>query len=157
MTRSIVFLVDQVQDVNILRPLLGLARQASNADISVLASAMFYRRDTTLLWQTELREMCGRHEIPIFNFASEFEAVSFLQGSRGLLISSAESKASRERQRPEQVRSRKSSRNGTQRGLNVVSRCVVPTRPRTRSFRALPRACKCSSGWPSVPRLCTAE
>ena len=93
MTRSIVFLVDQVQDVNILRPLLGLARQASQADISVLASAMFYRRDTTLLWQTELREICGRHEIPIFNFASEFEAVNFLQGSRGLLISSAESNA----------------------------------------------------------------
>ena len=49
MTRSIVFLVAQVQDVNILRPLLSLARQVSQADISVLASAMFYRRDSTLL------------------------------------------------------------------------------------------------------------
>ena len=60
MSRAIVFLVDQVQDVNIIRPLLAMARLETAAEVMVLASAMFATRDATGLWQMELREACGR-------------------------------------------------------------------------------------------------
>jgi len=93
MSRSIVFLADQVQDVNIIRPLLALARQHTEADVMVMATSMFFGRDGTGLWQMELRAICGRLGIPVFECASAFEAVQLLQGSHGLLIAAAESNA----------------------------------------------------------------
>lgn len=94
MTRAVVFVVDLVQDVNILRPLLGLARRVCNGDIWILASTGFYKRDPAGLWLRELREACGRAGIAVLSFAGEFEALRLLQGNRGLLIAAAESSVS---------------------------------------------------------------
>lgn len=94
MTRSIVFVVDLMQDVNILRPLFGLAAGQPDAEVAVLVSDLFLKRDTTGLWQGELREACGQLGIKIASFASEFQAFGYLQGKHGILLASAESSVS---------------------------------------------------------------
>ncbi|MFT3988313.1 hypothetical protein [Aestuariivirga sp.] len=90
MSRSIIFLADQVQDVNIIRPLLALARRHTQADVMVMATSQFFSRDGTGVWQMELRAICGRLGIPVYECASPFEAVRLLQGNHGLLIAAAE-------------------------------------------------------------------
>ena len=94
MTRSIVFVIDLMQDVNILRPLFGLAAAEPDAEVSVLISDLFLRRDLTGLWQGELRDACGQFGFAIHNFASDFQAFGHLQGRQGLLLASAESSVS---------------------------------------------------------------
>ena len=94
MTRSIVFVVDLMQDVNILRPLFGLAAAEPDAEISVLISDLFLKRDITGMWQGELREACGQLGFAIHTFASEFQAYGHLQGRHGLLVAAAESSVS---------------------------------------------------------------
>ena len=91
MRRSIIFVVDLMQDVNILRPLFGLAAAEPDAEVSVLISDLFLKRDLTGLWQGELREACGQLGFAVHNFASEFQAYGHLQGKRGLLVAAAES------------------------------------------------------------------
>lgn len=91
MNRTIAFIVDLVQDVNVLRPLLGLSRTLPDAEVRVLASTKFYERDGTGLWRRELEEICGGLDLPVATFASEFEAVRALQGRRGVLVSASES------------------------------------------------------------------
>ena len=93
MTRAIVFIVDLVQDVNTLRPLMGLARQATSHELLVMASDNFERFDVHGMWARELREICGLLGIPIHHFSSAFEALQLLQHRSGLLISSSESDA----------------------------------------------------------------
>jgi len=93
MTRSIVFIVDLVQDVNTLRPLMGLARQATYSDLLVMASDNFERFDVHGMWSRELRAICGTLGIPIYRFNSAFEALQLLQHRSGLLISASESDA----------------------------------------------------------------
>ena len=90
MKRSIVFIVDLVQDVNTLRPVMALARRETAHDLIVIASSTFDTLDSTAVWGRELREICGMLAIPIYRFTSEFEAVQLLQGRGGLLISASE-------------------------------------------------------------------
>jgi len=91
---SIVFVVDLVQDVNILRPVIQFAQGLSGMEISVLTSARFYKLDTTGLWAKEIEELCKGLQIPLTTFSSELEAVYLLQGRRGILVSSSESTVS---------------------------------------------------------------
>lgn len=90
MKRSIVFIVDLVQDVNTLRPVMALARRETAHDLIVIASSTFDTLNSTAVWGRELREICGMLAIPIYRFTSEFEAVQLLQGRGGLLISASE-------------------------------------------------------------------
>jgi hypothetical protein len=89
----IIFVIDHVQDVNILRPIISFARTLPGTEVSVLTSARFYNFDATGLWASEIKVLCESLRVPIATFATEFEAVVFLQGQRGILISSSDSTA----------------------------------------------------------------
>ena len=46
MTRTIAFVIDLMQDVNIQRPLFGLAAALPDTEALILASHLFLKRDT---------------------------------------------------------------------------------------------------------------
>lgn len=91
MKRTAAFIIDLLQDVNVLRPVIKLARNLTDIDTVVVASSKFFQRDTTKLWSTELRDLCGPLNVEIWTFASEYEAIRLLQGRQGILVSASES------------------------------------------------------------------
>lgn len=93
MTATIAFVMDLVQDVNTLRPVMALARQATCHDLVVMFSPNFEKLDVTGMWMRELHEICGNLGIPVYRFNSLFEAMQLLQGRKGLLVSASESDA----------------------------------------------------------------
>lgn len=52
--RSVFFLINLVQDVNILRPLVHLAKRETAAYIGLLVSDAFIKRDRQKIWQREV-------------------------------------------------------------------------------------------------------
>jgi hypothetical protein len=93
MTVSVVFIVDLVQDVNTLRPLMALARQATGHALLVAVSRNFDSLDSAGTWGRELAEICGTLGIPVHRFNALFEVYQLLQGHSGLLVSASESDA----------------------------------------------------------------
>ena len=94
MTRTIAFVIDLMQDVNIQRPLFGLAAALPDTEALILASHLFLKRDTTGMWLAELQEASEKLGQPLHSFATEFEAYKHLQGRRGVIVASAESTVS---------------------------------------------------------------
>ena len=94
MTRTIAFVIDLMQDVNIQRPLFGLAAALPDTEAIILASHLFLKRDTSGVWLGELKEASATLGLPLHSFATEFEAYKHLQGRRGVIVASAESTVS---------------------------------------------------------------
>lgn len=85
-----VFLVNLVQDVNILRPLVIMARRDFGLDVHIMVSRLFDGRDIAGIWQRELDEMARETMARISHFKSELEAAALLDG-HGLLFTASES------------------------------------------------------------------
>lgn len=88
---SIVFLFDLVQDVNVLRPLIQLARSTTQSSILCLVSKKFDARDQTNVWSKELRELCSDLGTQVASFESEFDVAHLLNGRHGMIVSASES------------------------------------------------------------------
>ena len=89
--RSIVFLIDLVQDVGALRDVMRLACSVKGNEVIVLRSARFATADKLNLWQAELTELCKGLSIPVIKFDTELAAIKLLTDRYGLLISASES------------------------------------------------------------------
>lgn len=87
----VVFLVNLLQDINIVRPLALLASLHTEAEIVFLVSDRFIVRDTRGAWQLELDELVAGVEGSIHVYDSEFAAFQVLAGRGGLLIAASES------------------------------------------------------------------
>ncbi len=85
-----VFLINLVQDVNILRPLIVMARRDFELDVHIMVSGAFDGRDIAGIWRRELDELARDFGVRINTFKSELEAAALLDG-HGLLFSSSES------------------------------------------------------------------
>lgn len=85
-----VFLVNLVQDVNILRPLVIMARRDFRLDVHIMVSGLFGGRDHAGIWQRELDELARETQAQVNLFKSELEAAALL-GGHGLLFSASES------------------------------------------------------------------
>lgn len=88
--RRIVFLLDLLQDVSILRPLIRLAALDLRLPVHLLISHRFMERDAQGLWREEVEEIARDTGAATHVFNSEWEAFQLLQTGSGALISSSE-------------------------------------------------------------------
>lgn len=93
-TRHIVFLVNLLQDVNVIRPLAYLASREFDARISYLVSARFLDRDGMRVWQRELGRICVETGGAIHIYDTPADAVAVMQGKTGIVIAASESNLS---------------------------------------------------------------
>ena len=91
---EIVFLINLLQDVNILRGLVYLARRETDAHLRFLVSANFLKRDKQQIWQREVSAIAAEIGADIHVFGELAQAQAVLQGKGGLLIAASESNLS---------------------------------------------------------------
>jgi glycosyltransferase involved in cell wall biosynthesis len=87
---SAVFLVNLVQDVNILRPLIYMAARDFGLDSLLLVSAKFSGRDLFGIWRSELDQICRETGARVEVFADDWEAHQHLT-SHGVIFAASES------------------------------------------------------------------
>ncbi|WP_443751186.1 hypothetical protein [Asticcacaulis solisilvae] len=90
----IVFLVNLLQDVNMVRPLAMLAGRELDADVEFLLSYGFLRRDKSRIWQAEIAQICGQIDATVSIYSQACEAARHLAGKSGVLIAASESSLS---------------------------------------------------------------
>jgi len=88
--RTAVFLINLVQDVNILRPLVFMATRDFGLDAMLLVSTKFSGRDLFGIWQAELYEICSQTGAKLEFFSNDWEAHQHLTGE-GLIFAASES------------------------------------------------------------------
>src|SRR5690349_15623835 len=92
--RSAIFLVNLVQDINVLRPLIFMAAREFGLNTEVLVSNQFNKRDPAAMWQRELTEIANDTDSTIVTFENEPQTLQFLQGKGGILLAGSESNLS---------------------------------------------------------------
>lgn len=97
-TAQVVFIINLLQDINILRPLVYLAARELSLETCFLVTAAFRKRDKTGLWQQELCDIAEDTQSPIHDFENEFQALQVLQTGRGALVAGSESHLEAHRQ-----------------------------------------------------------
>lgn len=90
MTPRAIFLLNLLQDVNILRPLIFMARQTFGYEPVLLVSSQFYGRDRLGIWQNEIEEICAANEAQHHVYSSDYEASKHLVGC-GIIFAGSES------------------------------------------------------------------
>lgn len=88
-----VFLVNLLQDVNVLRPLVFLARDLGLAP-RILQTRAFETRDRAGIWRAELLEIAAATGARLDTFGDAAEAFLLLQGGGGILFAGSESNLS---------------------------------------------------------------
>lgn len=88
---EIYFVVNLLQDINVLRPLVYIAAKDLNLKTNFMVSAAFRKRDKSMLWQHELNEIANDTNTPIHDFENEYQALKVLQKAHGTLIAASES------------------------------------------------------------------
>jgi hypothetical protein len=82
--------IDLVQDVNILRPLVFMATRDFGFDALLLVSMKFAARDSLGIWRNELDQICAETGARLELFESDLDAHRHLDG-QGLLFTASES------------------------------------------------------------------
>ncbi|GJD51597.1 hypothetical protein OPKNFCMD_4352 [Methylobacterium crusticola] len=90
MKRLIVFLMNLVQDVSVCRPLIRLVRDEVEADILLLYTDAFLKRDANAIWLPELQEIAAAAGAETAEIAGPYDAVRRLGGRRGLIVAASE-------------------------------------------------------------------
>ena len=89
--RHAVFLLNHLQDVNVVRPLVFMAARDLGLRTTFLVSHHFVEYDDSLIWQQELKEIGETTVTPIHIFHNELQALQFIQGKTGILVAASES------------------------------------------------------------------
>ena len=89
--RSVVFLLNLVQDVNILRPLVYLTRRETGAQVRLLVSDAFIKRDRQKIWQREVAALATDTDASVHLYGSPAEALAVLAGGSGMIFAASES------------------------------------------------------------------
>lgn len=87
----VVFLVNLLQDVNIIRPLVHIAAVELRRSTRLLVTTAFRKRDRSGIWERELLELVKHTGVSISDVTDAVEASAALSGQRGLLITASES------------------------------------------------------------------
>lgn len=88
--RTAIFLINLVQDVNILRPLVFMATRDFGHRALFLVSTKFSGRDLFGIWQAELEDICFQTGAEIEFYRDDWEAHRHLVGE-GLIFAASES------------------------------------------------------------------
>ena len=89
--KAVFFIVNLVQDVNIVRGLAYLVARETDARIGFLVSEAFLKRDRQLVWQRELAAIAVDTGATMHLFGQVYEAGAVLQGGSGLIFAASES------------------------------------------------------------------
>ena len=93
----VVFLVNLLQDVNIVRPLVQLATRELDVSTLLLMSTRFIERDLQGTWQSDLQELCADPGTQAKIYESPAAAGQLLAGKHGVLVAASESSLSAHR------------------------------------------------------------
>lgn len=88
---KVVFLLNLLQDVNIVRGLVYLTARETDAPIALLVSDGFIKRDTHGAWQREVATLAADTGAAIYLYRDVVEALSILAGGRGVIFAASES------------------------------------------------------------------
>jgi glycosyltransferase involved in cell wall biosynthesis len=91
---SAVFLINLMQDVNIVRPLVHLAARDLRLDTHILVTKEFTKRDKAGTWMRELREISQATGASLRVLETHLDAFRFLEGKGGALVAASESNLS---------------------------------------------------------------
>lgn len=89
-TPTAVFLVNLVQDVNVLRPLVVMASRDFGLPCMILVSTKFAGRDLFGIWRSEIDRICAETGSAFAFFDDDWEAHRHLDG-RGVIFAASES------------------------------------------------------------------
>ena len=89
--RTVFFLINLVQDVNILRPLVYLTARETEARIGLLVSEGFIKRDRQKIWQREVAALAASTGASLHLYGSPADAHAVLEGGSGMIFAASES------------------------------------------------------------------
>jgi len=89
--QEVALIFNLLQDVNILRGLAYLLRRETDADIHLLVTAAFLKRDTRAIWQPELTQLARDTNADIHVIAADSDTQAALQGRGGVIVAASES------------------------------------------------------------------
>lgn len=92
--RHVVFMLNLLQDVNIVRPLAYLAARQMDVVVAFLVSDRFRIRDKQGVWAIEIERIAAEIGAEIAVYDSEYAAFQWLQNRHGALIAASESNLS---------------------------------------------------------------
>jgi hypothetical protein len=92
--RHVVFILNLLQDVNIVRPLALLAAESIDVDIALLVSDRFLLRDKQGVWKDEVEALARRVTAEIFIYEGVESAYRWLSDKYGALFAASESNLS---------------------------------------------------------------
>jgi hypothetical protein len=99
--KRIIFAINLVQDVNIVRGLAYLAARETDAQIGFLVSQAFLKRDRQKIWQREVALMAAATGATMHLFGSVNEAYAVLEGGGGIIVAASESNLAAHRETAE--------------------------------------------------------
>lgn len=94
MENKIIFVINLLQDVNIIRPLAYYAFRKLNANIGFLITEDFGRRDKNGIWSEELEDIINNTHATYQIVNSSYGAYSYLNNFCGMIIAGSESSLS---------------------------------------------------------------
>jgi hypothetical protein len=89
--KNVFFVINLVQDVNIVRGLVYLTARETDAGIGFLVSQSFLKRDRQNIWQRELAKMAVDTGASMHLFGSAADAYAVLDGGCGMIFTASES------------------------------------------------------------------
>lgn len=90
--QSVLFLINLVQDVNILRPLVHLAKRETEASIGLLISDAFIKRDQQKIWEREIAALARETNASVYFYGNPQTAHAVLSGGSGMIFAASESR-----------------------------------------------------------------
>lgn len=85
-----IFLINLVQDINILRPLVYMASRDLDFRVSILVSGQLASRDLYGIWRDELQSMSSDANADLAVFENDWDAFGHLRG-HGIILAASES------------------------------------------------------------------
>lgn len=89
--RTVYFIINLLQDVNIVRGLVYLTARETDAAIGFLISQAFLKRDREAIWQREVAAMAADTGATMHLFAGKSEAYAVLRHGSGMIFAASES------------------------------------------------------------------
>lgn len=99
--KRVFFIINLVQDVNIVRGLVYLTARETDASIGFLVSEAFLKRDRQKIWQRELASMAADTNASMHLFGSVAEAYGVIRGGNGIIFAASESNLTAHRETSE--------------------------------------------------------
>ena len=89
--KKVVFLLNLLQDLNIVRGLVYLTARETDASIALLVSEGFLKRDRLNSWQSEVASLAKDTGAAIYLYGSPADASAVLEGGTGIIFAASES------------------------------------------------------------------